>query len=94
MDDRAWSILKEMVEHSPRPDIVLYNTFLQHYRRDMKGLVGVLRALKPAGIQPEAHSFTTVLSVLYKVGKWDAHTQAIEIMHMMGIQCCHIQHHC
>ena len=55
MDDRARSILKEMVEHSPRPDIVSYNTFLQHYGHDMKGLVGVLRALRPAGIQPDTH---------------------------------------
>ena len=52
----------------------------------MRGLAGVLRALKLAGIQPDAHLFTIVLSALYKVGKWDAHTQAIEIMHMMGIQ--------
>ena len=50
MDEGAPSILKEMVEHGPRPDIVLYPTFLWHYRciGDMKGLVGVLRALKPA----------------------------------------------
>ena len=75
-----------MVE--PRPDIVLYNTFLRYYGciGDMKGLMGVLRALKPAGIQPDTHSFTIVLSVFYKVGKLDAHTNTIEIMHMMGVQ--------
>ena len=57
MDDRALSILKEMVEHGPRPDIVSYQTFLQHYRRisDMKGLTGILQALKPAGVQPDTH---------------------------------------
>ena len=52
----------------------------------MKGLAGVLRALKPAGMQPDAHSFTTILSVLYKAGKWDTHTKTVEIMHMTGIQ--------
>ena len=52
----------------------------------MKGLAGILRALKPAGVQPGTHSFTIVLSVLYKVGKLDAHTNTIEIMHMMGVQ--------
>ena len=52
----------------------------------MKGLTGILRALKPASVQPDAHSFTTVLLVLYEAGKWDAHTKTIEIMHMMGIQ--------
>ena len=86
IDDRALSILKEMVEHGLRPDIVSYNTFLQHYRHDMKGLAGVLWALKLAGIQPDAHSFPIVLSVLYKAGKQDAHTRMIEIMYMMGVQ--------
>ena len=52
----------------------------------MKGLAGVLWALKLAGIQPDAHSFTIVLSALYNAGKRDAHTRTIEIMHMMGIQ--------
>ena len=52
----------------------------------MKGLAGILRALKLAGIQPDAHLFTIVLSALYKAGKRDAHTRTIEIMHMMGIQ--------
>ena len=86
MDDQALSILKDMVEHSPRPVIVSYSTFLWHYGHNMKGLAGVLQALKPAGIQADAHSFTIVLSVLYKVGKQDAHIRMIEIMHMMGIQ--------
>ena len=77
-----------MVEHGPRPDIVSYNTFLQHYGciGDMKGLGGILWALKPASVQPDTHSFTTVLSALYEVGKWDAHTKTIEIMHMMCVQ--------
>ena len=77
-----------MVEHGPRPEIVSYNTFLWHYRciGDMKGLAGILRALKLAGIQPDDHSFTIILSVLYKAGKQNAHTRTIEIMHMMGIQ--------
>ena len=52
----------------------------------MKGLTGVLQALQPASVQPDAHSFTTVLSALYEVGKWDAHTKTIEIMHMICIQ--------
>ena len=52
----------------------------------MKGLMGVLWALKPAGVQPNTHSLTIVLSALYKVGKLDAHTNTIEIMHMMGVQ--------
>ena len=47
----------------------------------MKGLAGILWALKLAGIQPDAHSFTIVLSALYKAGKQDAHTRMIEIMH-------------
>ena len=77
-----------MVEHGPRPDIVSYNTFLWHYGciGDMKGLMGVLWALKPASVQLDAHSFTTVLSALYEAGKQDAHTKNIEIMHMMGLQ--------
>ena len=77
-----------MAEHGPRPDIVSYNTFLRHYGciGDMKGLMGVLRALKPASVQLDAYSFTTVLSALYEAGKWDAHTKNIEIMHMMGLQ--------
>ena len=76
-----------MVEHGPRPDIVSYNTFLWHYRciSNMKGLADILWYLKLAGIQPDAHSFTIVLSALYKAGKQDAHTRMIEIMHMMGI---------
>ena len=52
----------------------------------MRGLAGVLRALKLAGIQPDAHLFTIILSALYKAGKRDAHTRTIEIMHMMGVQ--------
>ena len=52
----------------------------------MKGLMGVLQALKPAGVQPNAHSFTIILLALYKAGKLDAHTNTIEIMHMMGVQ--------
>ena len=57
-----------MVEHGPRPDIVSYNIFVWHYRciGDMRGLASVLWALKLAGIQPDAHLFTIVLSVLTK----------------------------
>ena len=53
---------------------------------DMKGLTGILWALKPTSVQPNAHSFTIVLLVLYKAGKLDAHTNTIEIMHMMGVE--------
>ena len=52
----------------------------------MKCLGGILWALKPASVQPDTHSFTTVLSVLYEVGKRDAHTKTIEIMHMRCVQ--------
>ena len=88
MDSEAKNVMKDMMDHGPKPDIVSYNTFLRHYGRmgDMKSVASVLRALKSANIQPDVHSYTTLLSALYKGGTRDAHTRLIQIMETMGVQ--------
>ncbi|KAF8521510.1 hypothetical protein JB92DRAFT_2785718 [Gautieria morchelliformis] len=88
MDSQAKNVIKDMMDHGPKPDVVSYNTFLRHYGRigDMKSVASVLRALKPANIQPDIHSFTTLLSALYKGGKRDAHTKLIQIMETIGVR--------
>ena len=88
MEDQAKNVMKDMLDHGPKPDIVSYNTFLRYYGRigDMKSVASVLRAFKPANIQPDVHSFSILLSALYKGGNRDAHTKLIQIMETMGVQ--------
>lgn len=87
-DKQAKTLMKDMTDQGPKPDIISYNTFLRHYGRigDMKSVASVLRALKPANIQPDIHSYTTLLSALYRGGIRDAHKRMIQIMETMGVQ--------
>ena len=88
MDDQAKNVMKDMLDHGPKPDVISYNTFLRYYGRigDMKSVASVLRAFQPANIQPDVHSFSTLLSALYKGGKRDAHVKVLQIMETMGVK--------
>ncbi|KAF8523088.1 hypothetical protein BU17DRAFT_43979 [Hysterangium stoloniferum] len=87
-EDKARALLKELMDSGPQPDIVTYNIFLRYYARvgDMHRLAGVLRALKPAGVEADNYSFTTVLSALYKAGQDGAHITILQTMADTGIQ--------
>lgn len=85
--DVADSILQEMKEKGPTPDIVSYNTFLRYHSRkvDLKGLAAVLQKLDEVGLTGDVFTFSTVLSTLLKA-RSDALTIVLNLMESKKVE--------
>ncbi|KAF5385513.1 hypothetical protein D9757_005378 [Collybiopsis confluens] len=86
--DAANSLLLQMSEHGPNPDVVSYNTFLGHFarRNDLKGLGMIMTKMGESGVAGDVFSFSTILSALLKLGRPDASEIVFRLMNKQGVK--------
>ncbi|KAF6766521.1 hypothetical protein DFP72DRAFT_838979 [Ephemerocybe angulata] len=70
------------------PDVVTYNTFLNHFgrRQDFKNLLKTINRMEEGRVQGDVYSFSTILTALLKAGRSDAVDVVLQCMKEQGVQ--------
>ena len=83
----AQTLLQQMEEAGPKPDVVSYNTFMRHYAKVTKpGAIGaMLRKMDAVGVVADNVTYSTILTSLLPIQK-DAASVVRTLMKARGAQ--------
>ena len=88
---QAEHVLGYMKANGPLPDVVTYNTFLDHHSRkkNFDGLVKVMDEMEAAGISGDVYTFSTLLHAFLSAGRKNAVDLVLNCMAEQGVQANH-----
>ncbi|KAK7694915.1 hypothetical protein QCA50_002103 [Cerrena zonata] len=87
METEALTILQQMQDEGPPPDIVSFNTFMRYYERlgNTKEIANILRQIDSLGLAGDVFTFSTLLRALLKV-RQDAVDVVFNLMDRQGVK--------
>ncbi|KAF5374924.1 hypothetical protein D9758_000389 [Tetrapyrgos nigripes] len=86
--DHALAFLNSMETGPYKPDVVSYNTFIGHYGRaqNLKSVGAMINRMAAAKIPGDAVTFTSILSVLLRMGRKDRVDMVFRMMEKQGTE--------
>ncbi|KAF9244592.1 hypothetical protein BU15DRAFT_41820 [Melanogaster broomeanus] len=84
----AHALLQRLREKGPKPDIISFNTVLNHHGRrgEFRVITRVLDWIREDGLVGDVYTFSTILSALLKIGRTDATDAVLGLMRKQNIQ--------
>ena len=83
----AESLVVQMEQHGPSPDIFTHNSFLLYHaeKGDIAGAAARLRLISKSGIKPDPASFTIILQGMLKAQNPNAVKTTLDLMHAFDV---------